>query len=92
MTIPDPDGTLNGIRYAIGAANDEREVDVNNNVNNYYTWVAYSVAHQTIGLRYVNTKAGDVGAGPSETLQQIDANLDLHLAPVNLILGYFKAV
>jgi hypothetical protein len=99
-----------GIRYAVGAGNDETdltEVDggkavVHPGVGGFYGWVTYTVADQTIGVRYYAAKADScITSDPAdETVclsgyddqshTQFDGNLDLHAGPVNLILAYYQ--
>ena len=76
-----------GFRYAVGFGNDEVET-ADNHLRAFYGWGTYGVAGQTLGVRYSSSPAGPTEAA-EETHSQVDANLDLHYGPANLILGYF---
>ncbi len=98
---------LNGIwhrlRFAGGVVNDERSpststpantagVNLQNRLQGYYAWVTYTIADQTLGIRYINTKSNSDNPSPvidGRNRQQLDATVNLWFAPVEVILGYF---
>lgn len=93
-------GYWNGLRYAGGVVNDERSKGVNNTpgvnletrLQGYYAWASYTIADQTLGVRYINTKANSDNPSPiidGRNRQQLEVTLNLVYGPGQLILGYF---
>lgn len=88
-----------GIRYALGVANDEMtsekpgqtgitDKDVSNDVRAFYGWGSYSIYGQTIGLRGYTAKAGSDSSAENDHTQ-IDANLDFNFGPAILTVAYY---
>lgn len=96
-------GAWRRLRYAGGVVNDERSpssatspntaaVNLENRLQGYYGWVTYTIAGQTLGFRYINTKSNSDNPSPvidGRNRQQLDLTLDLQYGPGELILGYF---
>ncbi len=96
-------GTWRRLRYAGGIVNDERSpstktpantsgVNLENRLQGYYAWLTYTIADQTLGIRYINTKSNSDNPSPvidGQNRQQLDATVNLWFAPVEVILGYF---
>jgi hypothetical protein len=95
-----------GLQYAVGFGNDMTELTrvdgtkliTHPRPGSYYGWVTYSIAKQSIGVRYHSARIGtcDPAADPclsgdyhSQTRRQVEGNLDLWLGPVNGVLGYY---
>jgi hypothetical protein len=90
-------------RYAAGVVNDEREptsasppntatVNLNNRAQGFYTWATYTFADQTLGLRYINTKANSDNPSPiidGRTRQQLETNLNLNVGPLNVVPAFY---
>ena len=67
-------------------------VNLQTRLQGYYAWVTYTIADQTLGIRYINTKSNSDNPSPvidGRTRQQLDATVNLWFAPVEVILGYF---
>ncbi len=92
-------GAWRRLRYAGGVVNDERTFDNNtktvnleNRLQGFYSWMTYTIADQTLGFRYINTKSNSDNPSPiidGRNRQQLEATLDLRYGPGELILGYF---
>ena len=96
-------GTWRRLRYAAGIVNDERSpststppntpgVNLENRLAGYYAWTTYTIADQTLGIRYINTKNNSDNPSPvidGRNRQQLDATVNLWFAPIEVILGYF---
>ncbi|MBI3809828.1 MAG: hypothetical protein HY284_05140 [Nitrospirae bacterium] len=86
-------------RYAAGVTNDERAsgtntsaVNLNTRAQGFYAWSTFLLAEQTLGFRYINTKANSDNPSPiidGRTRQQLEANLNLWLGPVNITPAFF---
>ena len=86
-------------RYAVGVTNDERAsgtntaaVNLNNRTQGFYGWSTVTFAEQTLGIRYINTKANSDNPSPvidGRTRQQLEANLNLNFGPVNIVPAVF---
>jgi hypothetical protein len=81
-----------GLRYAAGFGNDATtDVDPTEpdpDVTAGYVLASYTMADQTVGVRFYSMDAGPDDDPQTET--QFDANLDLHAGPVNLVLAFYK--
>jgi len=69
-----------------------KSVNLENRLQGYYAWMTYTIADQTLGIRYINTKSNSDNPSPvidGRTRQQLDATVNLWFAPVEVILGYF---
>ena len=93
-----------GIRYAGGVANDELakekagqtgvgyvdELDVSNNIQAFYGWLAYNMPGYTMGVRGYTAKAGE---GPYKGVMndhtQFDININIDFKPVIFTLAYY---
>ncbi len=92
-------GAWRRLRYAGGIVNDERSsgvstpaVNLENRLQGFYGWTTYTIADQTLGFRYINTKSNSDNPSPvidGRNREQLEATLDLLYGPVELILGYF---
>ncbi|MDT7040758.1 hypothetical protein [Candidatus Nitronereus thalassa] len=96
-------GTWRRLRFAGGVVNDERSsststppntpaVNLETRLQGYYVWGTYTIADQTLGIRYINTKSNSDNPSPvidGRNRQQLDATVNLWFAPVEVILGYF---
>lgn len=99
-----------GLQYAAGYGNDETDLTKMTGTKEIshpqpgaaYGWATYSLANQTIGVRYYSAKA-DTCAGPdpmdsslclsgynTRNHTQLDGNLDLWLGPINAVLAYYQ--
>lgn len=67
-------------------------VNLQKRLQGYYAWTTYTIADQTLGFRYINTKSNSDNPSPvidGRNREQLEATLDLLYGPVELILGYF---
>jgi|GEM_PF-1722132 len=85
--------TVTGGTTLTTTKNNPANVNLENRLQGYYTWVTYTIADQILGLRYINTKSNSDNPAPvidGRNRQQVDVTLDLSYGPGELILGYFQ--
>ncbi|MFQ5916119.1 MAG: hypothetical protein ACE5JS_23340 [Nitrospinota bacterium] len=86
-----------GLHYALGVGNDETGIQTtDNNFRAGYGWASYTVADQTVGVRYIHSPTRAAPGLDHENHTQFDtfvkATADLGLSELNpayLLFGFF---